>query len=80
LIGYSSPYFQEMLPTLPEKVEHFLSAYLGLADKRRWQQKVEMKLQAVKVAIAKLTNDQMENDSKNITAKTRNRGPPKQTS
>eukprot|EP00981_Chlorochromonas_danica_P010625 scaffold3290_cov165-Ochromonas_danica.AAC.68 len=55
LIGYSSPYFQEMLPTPPEKVEHFLSAYLGLSDKRRWQQKVEKKVQAMKAVIAQLT-------------------------
>lgn len=51
-----------MLPSVPEKVEHFLSAYLGLADKRRWQGKVDAKLQAVKTAIARLADPQEKGD------------------
>jgi hypothetical protein len=43
-----------MLPTAPEKVEHFLSAYLGLSDKRRWAIKVEAKLFSAKAAIAQV--------------------------
>eukprot|EP01031_Cornospumella_fuschlensis_P039340 gene39340-47885_t len=55
LIGYSAAYFNEMLPSVPEKMSHFLSAFLGLTDRRKWHHKVERKLQAVKRTIALLT-------------------------
>ncbi|RYH31487.1 hypothetical protein EON65_02515 [archaeon] len=55
LIGYSASYFNDMLPTVPEKMAHFLSAYLGLTDRRKWHHKVERKLQTVKQTIALLT-------------------------
>lgn len=59
-------HFEEMLSTMPEKVEHFLSAYLGLADKRRWQQKVERKQEAIQLTMAQLTekHEQKEHKSK----------------
>lgn len=40
-----------MLPTVGDRIEHFLSAYLGLSDERRWRSKVDNKLKRVKSAI-----------------------------
>lgn len=48
MLAFSSPFFQEMLPTDSEKIEHFLSAHLGLADHRRWHAKVTEKLKQTK--------------------------------
>lgn len=44
-----------MLPTCADKIEHFLSAYLGLADERKWKTKVDNKLRQIKSNISKLT-------------------------
>lgn len=53
-MAYSSPRFAEMLPTFSDKIEHFLSAYLGLSDERRWRSRVENKLKRAKSAIQDL--------------------------
>jgi hypothetical protein len=40
-----------MVPTNLDKIEHFLSAYLGLTDERKWLVKVDMKLKKSRLAI-----------------------------
>jgi hypothetical protein len=44
-----------MLPTVNDKIEHFLTAFLGLSDGRKWAAKVDNKLKKSKSAIKKLT-------------------------
>jgi hypothetical protein len=48
-----------MLPTVNDKIEHFLSAYLGLADHRRWQGKVDAKLKHAKNLITQLSGSKI---------------------
>jgi len=56
-VGYSSAVFNEMLPTVSDKIEHFLSAFLGLTDSRKWATKVDNKLKKSKEIIQKLSHD-----------------------
>lgn len=48
-----------MLPTMNDKIEHFLSAYLGLSDHRRWQGKVDAKLKHAKTLIKQLSESKI---------------------
>lgn len=50
-MSYSNDYFNEMLPSKIEKIEHFLSAYLGLTDDRRWLGKIEKKIKKSQSAL-----------------------------
>jgi hypothetical protein len=51
MVAYKSSRYTEMLPTVSDKIEHFLSAQLGLTDVRKWQRKVDMKLVKIKSVI-----------------------------
>lgn len=51
VVAYSDPYFDEIVPTPGEKIEHFLSAYLGLTDTRRWKAKVDNRMKFTKAAM-----------------------------
>lgn len=51
MLAYSSSRYTELLPTAADKMEHFLSAYLGLTDQRKWQRRVERKLIQIKSTI-----------------------------
>jgi hypothetical protein len=51
LVAYKGSRYTEMLPTAGDKMEHFLSAHLGLTDQRKWQRKVESKLKKIKSVI-----------------------------
>ena len=51
MLAYSSSRYMELLPTAADKMEHFLSAYLGLTDQRKWQRRVERKLIQIKSTI-----------------------------
>jgi hypothetical protein len=55
VLAYSSGLFVEMLPTVSDKIEHFLSAHLGLADSRKWQGRVDEKLKSSKKLIKKVS-------------------------
>ena len=48
LVAYSSPRFTEAFPTPALKMEHFLSAHMGLMDPRRWLFRVEARLRLLK--------------------------------
>jgi hypothetical protein len=72
VIGYSKDRFQELLPTAQEKIEHFLSAYLGLADERKWTKKVQQKIKAVKAEI----NDATHDNTGGATSPSRKQGSP----
>jgi hypothetical protein len=39
------------LPTTTERITHFLSAFLGLTDQRKWFTKVQKKLKNATIAI-----------------------------
>ena len=51
MLAYSSSRYTELLPTAADKMEHFLSAHLGLTDQRKWQRRVERKLSQIKSTI-----------------------------
>lgn len=51
MVAYKGTRYAEMLPTASDKMEHFLSAHLGLTDQRKWQRKVENKLKKIKSVI-----------------------------
>jgi hypothetical protein len=51
MVAYKAARYTEMLPTAADKIEHFLSAHLGLTDQRKWQRKVEAKLKKIKSVI-----------------------------
>lgn len=51
MVAYKGARYSEMLPTASDKMEHFLSAHLGLTDVRKWQRKVESKLKKIKSTI-----------------------------
>ncbi len=51
IVAYSKDHFSAILPTLTEKIEHFLSAFLGLTDQRKWFSKVQRKLKTASSAI-----------------------------
>lgn len=51
MVAYKAARYTEMLPTAGDKMEHFLSAHLGLTDQRKWQRKVEAKLRKIKGVI-----------------------------
>ena len=51
MVAYKEERYAEMLPTANDKMEHFLSAHLGLTDNRKWQRKVESKLRKIKSVI-----------------------------
>lgn len=51
MVAYKGARYTEMLPTAADKIEHFLSAHLGLTDARKWQRKVEAKLKKIKSVI-----------------------------
>lgn len=51
MVAYKSARYADMLPTTNDKIEHFLSAHLGLSDTRKWQKKVEQKLKKIKSVI-----------------------------
>lgn len=55
LVAYSAPRFEAAFPTPVKKIEHFLSAHLGLMDSRRWLAKVDSRVNALKYTIAGLT-------------------------
>ncbi len=51
MVAYKAERYTEMLPTASDKMEHFLSAHLGLTDNRKWQRKVESKLRKIRSVI-----------------------------
>lgn len=51
MVAYKGERYTEMLPTASDKMEHFLSAHMGLTDVRKWQRKVESKLKKIKSTI-----------------------------
>lgn len=51
MVAYRADRYAEMLPTASDKMEHFLSAHLGLTDNRKWQRRVENKLKKIKSVI-----------------------------
>lgn len=51
MVAYKGARYTEMLPTASDKMEHFLSAHMGLTDVRKWQRKVESKLKKIKSTI-----------------------------
>lgn len=57
LIAYSSERFNQVLPSPTEKIEHFLSAFLGLSDTKKWLNLVEKKLKLSKQIIKELADE-----------------------
>ena len=51
MVAYRGSRYSEMLPTASDKMEHFLTAFMGLTDQRKWQRKVEAKLKKIKSTI-----------------------------
>lgn len=51
MVAYQSERYKDMLPTVSDKIEHFLSAYLGLVDPHKWLKKVDNKLKKIKAVI-----------------------------
>lgn len=51
VLAYSKDHFAAILPSVSEKMEHFLSAFLGLTDQRKWFSKVQRKLKTASSAI-----------------------------
>jgi len=51
LIAYSTKRFQSHLPRAEDKIRHFLSAHLGLQDKRKWLKIVQLKESLISKAI-----------------------------
>lgn len=51
LIAYSTKRFSSHLPRAEDKIRHFLSAHLGLQDKRKWLKIVQLKENLISKAI-----------------------------
>lgn len=60
LVTYASPRFEAAFPTSIKKIEHFLSAQLGLMDSRRWLPKVDARITALKYMIEDMTSKAVE--------------------
>ena len=64
-VAYSGPRFREALPTPAEKVQHFLSAHLGLADSSKWFGKVDARLKFIKNLASSLGSNRTGNGNGN---------------
>mmetsp|Transcript_11163 Transcript_11163/g.24795 ORF Transcript_11163/g.24795 Transcript_11163/m.24795 type:complete len:503 (-) Transcript_11163:51-1559(-) len=56
MVAYQSARYTALLPTASDKIEHFLSAQLGLTDPAQWQPRVDAKLQKIKSSIRELAH------------------------
>ncbi len=73
-MAYNDPYFSEMLPSNNDKIEHFISAYLGLTDPRRWQPKVDNRLKFTKAAMKEVQKESAAATVKNAVDERRKNG------
>ena len=63
LVAYSSPRFAAVFPSPAKKVDHFLSAQMGLVDSNRWLAKVDSRVLALKYTIEGLQAQALQKES-----------------
>ena len=76
LIAYSTKRFQSHLPRAEDKVRHFLSAHLGLQDKRKWLKIVQLKENLISKAIQAIADKVAIPNPKELKGKNENKGDP----
>eukprot|EP01035_Chromulina_nebulosa_P018529 gene18529-24248_t len=67
IIAYSEDRFSSIFPSANEKIEHFLSAHLGLTDYRKWEKTVDKKQKYTKELVKGLiSSNSMRSISSNV--------------